>query len=83
MTVKVKYNRELLEQICERDKCIVDFDKIQEYNQKVVIEFICSCGSTHKKYSKIYITMEEGIVKNVLIIYHRIKKKKLVSKIMV
>ena len=52
MTVKVKYNRELLEQICERDKCIVDFDKIQEYNQKVVIEFICSCGSTHKKIFK-------------------------------
>jgi len=27
--VKVKYNKELLEEICERDKCIIDLDKIE------------------------------------------------------
>jgi hypothetical protein len=49
MTTKVKYNRELLEQICERDKCIVDFEKIEKYNRDIRIEFVCYCGNTHNK----------------------------------
>ena len=49
MTSKVKYNRELLEQVCERDKCIVDFDNIEKYNRDVRIEFVCSCGNNDVK----------------------------------
>ena len=49
MTAKVKYNKKLLEQICERDKCIIDFDKIEKYNRDVRIEFICCCGNNCKK----------------------------------
>ena len=55
MTTKVKFNRELLKQICERDKCIVDFDKIDKYNSDVKIEFICNCGDiSNKKLYQIY-----------------------------
>lgn len=55
MTSKVKYNRELLEQVCERDKCIVDFANIEKYNRDVRIEFVCSCGKNYiKKYYQIY-----------------------------
>jgi hypothetical protein len=49
MTAKVKYNRELLEQICERDKCIVDFEKIENYYYNTRIDFICCCGNIHNK----------------------------------
>ena len=45
MTTKVKYNRELLEQVCERDKCVIDFANIEKYNRDVRIEFVCSCGN--------------------------------------
>ena len=55
MTAKVKYNRELLEQVCERDKCVIDFDKIEKYNRDVRIEFACSCGNVYiKNYYQIY-----------------------------
>ena len=46
---KIRYDRQLLEEICERDKCIVDFDKIDKYNRDVKIEFVCSCGKSHSK----------------------------------
>lgn len=49
MTTKVKYNKELLEQICERDKCKVNYDKIERYNRDVKIEFTCSCGNNDSK----------------------------------
>jgi len=38
------YTKTKLEEICERDKSKIDFDKIKTYNRTIVIEFICSCG---------------------------------------
>ena len=49
MTTKVKYDKELLEEICERDKCKVNYDKIERYNRDVKIEFTCSCGNNDSK----------------------------------
>jgi hypothetical protein len=49
MTAKFKYNRDLLKQICERDACKVDFEKIEKYNRDIRIEFICCCGKSHSK----------------------------------
>ena len=44
-----RYTKELLEKICSRDKCIIDFDKIEKYNREINIEFICNCGITYNK----------------------------------
>jgi imidazole glycerol phosphate synthase subunit HisF len=41
---KIKYDKNLLQEICNRDKCIIDFDKIKKYNRDIKIEFICNCG---------------------------------------
>jgi hypothetical protein len=49
MTAKVKYNRKLLEQVCERDNCIIDFDNIKKYNRDIRIEFVCCCGNNYNK----------------------------------
>ena len=45
----IRYTRELLENICSRDKCIIDFDKIYKYNREINIDFICNCGLTYSK----------------------------------
>ena len=44
-----RYTKELLENICSRDKCIIDFDKIDKYNREINIDFICNCGLTYSK----------------------------------
>ncbi len=46
---KTKYNKKLLEEICNRDKCIIDFEKIEKYNRDINIEFICNCGNNYTK----------------------------------
>ena len=45
----IRYTKELLENICSRDKCIIDFDKIEKYNRETNIDFICNCGITYNK----------------------------------
>jgi hypothetical protein len=46
------YNKQLLEEICERDKCTVDFDKIETYMKNSRIDFVCSCGNQNQKELK-------------------------------
>ena len=46
---KTKYDKKLLEEICNRDKCIIDFEKIGKYNRDIDIEFTCKCGNNYKK----------------------------------
>ncbi len=46
---KIKYDKKLLEEICNRDKCIIDFEKIEKYNRDINIEFICNCGIKYTK----------------------------------
>jgi hypothetical protein len=51
----IRYTKELLENICSRDKCIIDFDKIEKYNRDTKIKFICNCGIEHSKtFRQIY-----------------------------
>jgi hypothetical protein len=45
----VSYNKSLLEEICIRDKCIIDFDKIEKYTRDTKIDFTCSCGDINSK----------------------------------
>ena len=45
----IRYTKELLENICSRDKCIIYFDKIEKYNRETNIDFICNCGITYNK----------------------------------
>jgi len=55
MVSRIKYDRKLLEQVCERDKCIIDFDKIETYNQNAKINFICKCTKSYiKTFRQIY-----------------------------
>ena len=44
---KIKYDKKLLHEICDRDKCIIDFEKIEKYNRDINIEFICNCGNNY------------------------------------
>jgi hypothetical protein len=46
---KIKYDTNLLQQICERDKCTIDFTKIENPYCKTRIDFICHCGTNHNK----------------------------------
>ena len=50
---KNKYNKELLEEICIRDNCKIDFDKIEKYNQGISIEYICKCNNIYIKNFRI------------------------------
>jgi Icc-related predicted phosphoesterase len=45
----IRYTKELLEEICNRDKCIINFNKIKKYNKEIKIDFICICGITYNK----------------------------------
>jgi hypothetical protein len=45
----IRYTRELLENICSRDKCIIDFDKIEKYNREIRVDIICDCGGEYSK----------------------------------
>ena len=49
MSNKVCYNKDLLQEVCERDKCIIDFDKIEKYNRETRIDFICNCGCEYNR----------------------------------
>jgi len=44
---KIKYDKKLLHEICDRDKCIINFEKIEKYNRDINIEFICNCGNNY------------------------------------
>ena len=49
MSIKIQYNKQLLEKLCLRDECIVDFTTIEKYNRNIKVDFICKCGNTHNK----------------------------------
>ena len=49
MSSKIIYNRNILEEICKRDNCKVDCDKIVKYNRDIKIDIICSCGKVYIK----------------------------------
>jgi len=49
MSIKIQYNKQLLEKLCLRDECIVDFTKIEKYNRDITVDFTCKCGNTHNK----------------------------------
>ena len=49
MSIKIQYNKQLLEKLCLRDECIVDFTKIEKYNRDIKVDFTCKCGNTHNK----------------------------------
>jgi len=52
---KIKYDKKLLHEICDRDKCIINFEKIEKYNRDINIEFICNCGNNYtKKFRLLY-----------------------------
>ena len=40
MSIKIQYNKQLLEKLCLRDECIVDFTKIEIYNRNIKVDFI-------------------------------------------
>ena len=46
---KICYNKDLLLVICDRDKCIIDFDKIEKYNREIKVDFICNCGGEYSR----------------------------------
>jgi hypothetical protein len=54
MSNKVCYDISLLQEVCDRDRCIIDFDKIEKYNRETRIDFICNCGC---EYSKTFIML--------------------------
>ena len=33
---KICYDKNLLQEVCNRDKCIIDFDKIEKYNRDII-----------------------------------------------
>ena len=45
----INYNSILLQEICNRDNCIIDYSTIEKYNRAIKIEFICSCGKIYSK----------------------------------
>ena len=46
---KGAYNKQLLQELCVRDECIVDFTKIEKYNRDIKVDFTCKCGNKHNK----------------------------------
>ena len=52
---KICYDKNLLQEVCNREKCIIDFDKIEKYNRDTKIKFICNCGGEYSKtFRQIY-----------------------------
>jgi hypothetical protein len=49
METKIKYSKELLEEICKRDNAKIDYSKIKKYKINIQIEFICKCGKCNTK----------------------------------
>jgi|UniRef100_A0A6C0JP22 hypothetical protein len=55
LTKKRVYNKQLLQELCVRDECIVDFTTIEKYNIQIKIDFTCKCGNKHNKtFRQIY-----------------------------
>jgi hypothetical protein len=49
------YYKDLLLEVCDRDKCIIDFDKIEKYIMLTKINFICNCGIEYiKTFRQLY-----------------------------
>ena len=46
---KICYDNDLLQEVCDRDKCIIDFDKIEKYNREIKVDFICNCGGEYSR----------------------------------
>ena len=46
---KICYDKNLLQEVCNRDKCIIDFDKIEKYNRDIKVDFICNCGGEYSR----------------------------------
>ena len=53
MSIKIQYNKQLLEKLCLRDECIVDFTTIEKYNRDIKVNFTCKCGNTHNKIFRV------------------------------
>ena len=43
----------MLEEICIRDNCTIDFSKIEKYRIDINVEFICNCGNTYNKVFRV------------------------------
>ena len=43
------YNKKSLQEVCDRDKCIIDCDKFGKINRETKIDFICICGIEYCK----------------------------------
>ena len=54
---KICYDNDLLQEVCDRDQCIIDFDKIDKYNREIKVDFVCNCGIV---YSKTFRLLYEG-----------------------
>ena len=48
-TNRVRFDKKLLQMICERDCCCVDFNKLGKCNRDTRIDFICMCENPHQK----------------------------------
>jgi hypothetical protein len=46
---KICYDNDLLQEVCDRDRCIIDFDKIDKYNREIKVDFVCNCGIVYSK----------------------------------
>jgi hypothetical protein len=46
---KICYDNDLLQEVCDRDRCIIDFDKIEKYNRDIKVEFVCNCGIEYSR----------------------------------
>jgi len=55
---KICYNKDLLQEVCDRDDCIIDFDKIGKCNRDTRVDFICNCGC---EYSRTIRLLYEGV----------------------
>ena len=74
--MRIKYDKALLEEICERDSCIVDYNTIEKYNRNIKIDFICSCGNYGSKILRLIYENGGGYCKECTIINKFNKYKK-------
>ena len=73
--IRIKYNKELLEEICERDKCIVDIDKIENFTRDTRINFICNCGIINEKNFRELYKKGGGFCKKCTLVLQKEKTK--------
>jgi hypothetical protein len=70
-----KYDKALLEKICERDSCIIDYNTIKKYNSSKKIDFICNCGNYGSKYFSCMYKNGGGYCKDCTLVNNKIKIK--------